>query len=158
LRHETDAPTIGIILCKGKNAVIVEYALRDSTKPMGIAEYTLSDALPAPLQASLPTAQEFAREFPLMSLVKLRIDIERELRTLLEEKSGGVTRPLALGELIRAHGELHTLPSIQAFLRIVNSLHHAAHGVDIPEDQAEEAAEIATRFLAEVREFRTSDL
>ncbi|MFL4994609.1 MAG: YhcG family protein, partial [Microvirga sp.] len=35
LRHETDGPSIGIILCKGKNAVVVEYALRDSAKPMG---------------------------------------------------------------------------------------------------------------------------
>jgi predicted nuclease of restriction endonuclease-like (RecB) superfamily len=37
LRHPNDAPTIGLILCKGKNAVIVEYALRDSAKPMGVA-------------------------------------------------------------------------------------------------------------------------
>jgi predicted nuclease of restriction endonuclease-like (RecB) superfamily len=42
LRHETDGPSIGIILCKGKNAVVVEYALRDSAKPMGVAEYRLS--------------------------------------------------------------------------------------------------------------------
>jgi hypothetical protein len=68
LRHESDAPSIGIILCKGKNEVIVEYALRDSTKPMGVAEYRLSAALPEPLQTELPTEAEFAREFPLMAL------------------------------------------------------------------------------------------
>jgi predicted nuclease of restriction endonuclease-like (RecB) superfamily len=55
LRHADDAPSIGIILCKGKNEVIVEYALRDSQKPMGVAEYRLSTALPAGLQAELPT-------------------------------------------------------------------------------------------------------
>ena len=48
LRHETDGPSIGIILCKGKNAVVVEYALRDSAKPMGVAEYRLSPSLPSP--------------------------------------------------------------------------------------------------------------
>lgn len=54
LRHEMDAPSIGIILCKGKNEVIVEYALRDSTKPMGVAEYRLSAALPNHCRQSCP--------------------------------------------------------------------------------------------------------
>jgi hypothetical protein len=83
LRHTDDAPTIGIILCQGKNAVVVEYALRDSVKPMAVAGYTLSTALPAPLQA----AEDLTREFPLLSFVKLRIDIERELRALADEDS-----------------------------------------------------------------------
>ena len=85
LRHKSDAPSIGIILCKGKNEVIVEYALRDTSKPMGVAEYRLSAALPEPLRAELPTEAEFAREFPLMSLVKLRIEIEQELRALSDD-------------------------------------------------------------------------
>lgn len=156
LRHAEDAPTIGIILCKGKNEVIVEYALRDSTKPMGVAEYTLSHALPAPLQAALPSAQEFAREFPFMSLVKLRIDIERELRAMLEEVSDPSQRPLVLAELIRMNEGLRDLPSTRDFLRIVNNLHHAAHGVDVPESEAATAMEVATRFLTEVREYRTA--
>src|SRR3712207_3833634 len=96
LSHETDAPSIGIILCKGKNEVIVAYALRDSAKPMGVAEYRLSAALPEPLRAELPTVAEFAREFPLMSLVKLRIEIERELRTVAEEH-GLLERLLPIG-------------------------------------------------------------
>jgi predicted nuclease of restriction endonuclease-like (RecB) superfamily len=88
LRHANDAPTIGIILCQGKNAVVVEYALRDSVKLMGVTEYTLSHALPAPLRAALPTAEELGREFPLISLVKLRIDIERQLRALVKDTGG----------------------------------------------------------------------
>jgi len=156
LRHADDAPTIGIILCKGKNEVIVEYALRDSTKPMGVAEYKLSHALPAPLQAALPTAQELAREFPFMSLVKLRIDIERELRAMHEEATGASQRPLALHDLIRANGDLLNLSSTRDFLRIVNNLHHAAHGVDVPESEAAITVEVATRFLDEIREHRAS--
>ncbi|NLS07864.1 DUF1016 domain-containing protein [Rhizobium sp. P32RR-XVIII] len=87
LRHESDGPSIGIIFCKGKNEVVVEYALRDSTKPMGVAEYRLSAALPDPLQAELPTEAEFPREFPLMALVKLRIEVEREIRSLVANQT-----------------------------------------------------------------------
>ncbi|MGI4788586.1 MAG: PDDEXK nuclease domain-containing protein [Janthinobacterium lividum] len=55
IRHPTDQPTLGILLCKSKNKTIVEYALRDMSKPFGIAEYRLAEALPDTLQSSLPT-------------------------------------------------------------------------------------------------------
>ena len=49
LRHQDDQPTIGIILCKGRNEVVVEYSLRDTAKPMGVAQYTVSPSLPSRL-------------------------------------------------------------------------------------------------------------
>lgn len=156
LRHTNDAPTIGIILCQGKNAVVVEYALRDSVKPMAVAGYTLSTALPAPLQAALPTAEDLAREFPLMSLVKLRIDIERELRALADEDSFSDDRPLALNELVRASEAVRALPSTEAFMAIVRSLNETAHGIDVDKDQAKIATEAATRFLADIRAYRVN--
>lgn len=52
-----DSPTIGLLLCKSKNKVVAEYALRDSSKPIGIAEYQLIEALPAELQTSLPSIE-----------------------------------------------------------------------------------------------------
>ena len=55
MKTAADAPTIGLLLCKSKNKVVAEYALRDSAKPMGVAEYQLIAALPADLQTSLPT-------------------------------------------------------------------------------------------------------
>ena len=55
VRHPTDQPTLGILLCKSKNKTIVEYALRDLSKPLGIAEYRLAEALPDSLQSTLPT-------------------------------------------------------------------------------------------------------
>ena len=58
LRHPDDNPSIGIILCKDRNEVIVEYALRDSGKPMGVAQYRLSPALPERLKKDLPTLEE----------------------------------------------------------------------------------------------------
>lgn len=58
LRHPTDAPTIGLILCKGRNEVIVEYALRDSAKPLGVAAYRVSAQLPKQFKDDLPTQTE----------------------------------------------------------------------------------------------------
>lgn len=156
LRHADDAPTIGIILCQGKNAVIVEYALRNSVKPMGVAEYTLSDALPVPLRAALPTAEDLAREFPLMSLVKLRIDIERELRALTDDAGMAADGPMGLSELVRANKDVRKLPSTADFMRAVNSLNNAAHGIDVPQDEADRATRISTQFLAEIREYRVT--
>jgi len=58
LRHPDDQPTIGIILCKSKNKVVAEYALRDVSKPIGVSAYKLMEALPADLPGSLPTIEE----------------------------------------------------------------------------------------------------
>jgi len=58
LRHPDDKPSIGIILCKTKNRVVAEYALRDINKPIGIAEYKTTELLPENLRGSLPTIEE----------------------------------------------------------------------------------------------------
>ena len=58
LMHPGDALRIGIILCKTKNRVMVEYALRDTIKPIGVSEYLLTAALPDDLQSSLPTIEQ----------------------------------------------------------------------------------------------------
>ncbi|MDQ2995494.1 MAG: PDDEXK nuclease domain-containing protein [Chloroflexota bacterium] len=58
LRHTDDQPSIGVILCKSKSQVIVEYTLRDMRKPIGVAAYELTKALPEHLQLSLPTIEE----------------------------------------------------------------------------------------------------
>jgi predicted nuclease of restriction endonuclease-like (RecB) superfamily len=57
-----DGPTIGLLLCKTQNRVVAEYALRDSNKPIGIAEYQLVAALPAELRTSLPSIEQIERE------------------------------------------------------------------------------------------------
>lgn len=58
LRTPGDQPSIGIILCKSKDRVMVEYALRDMAKPIGVSGFTLTEALPGELQGSLPTIEE----------------------------------------------------------------------------------------------------
>jgi hypothetical protein len=58
LRHPDDTPTIGIILCKTRSRVIVEYTLRDQNRPIGVSEFRLGEALPQELQSELPTVEQ----------------------------------------------------------------------------------------------------
>jgi predicted nuclease of restriction endonuclease-like (RecB) superfamily len=62
LRHASDQPTIGLILCQQPNRVLAEYALRGVDKPIGVSGYELTRALPAELQSSLPSIEEIERE------------------------------------------------------------------------------------------------
>jgi predicted nuclease of restriction endonuclease-like (RecB) superfamily len=62
LKTENDQPSIGIILCKNKNKLEVEYALRGMSKPIGVSEFTVTQALPAELKSTLPTVEEFENE------------------------------------------------------------------------------------------------
>ncbi len=62
LKKETDNPSIGILLCKKKDKIEVEYALRDINKPMGISEYQLTEAIPDNLKSKLPSIEEIENE------------------------------------------------------------------------------------------------
>lgn len=61
LRHEQDAPTIGLLLCRTKNKVIAEYALRDMDKPLGVSTYRLAESLPVDLAGQLPSITELEK-------------------------------------------------------------------------------------------------
>jgi predicted nuclease of restriction endonuclease-like (RecB) superfamily len=58
LKHSTDNPSIGLILCKHKDKIEAEYALRDLNKPIGISEYILTQALPSNFESKLPTVEQ----------------------------------------------------------------------------------------------------
>jgi predicted nuclease of restriction endonuclease-like (RecB) superfamily len=62
MKAPEDGPTIGLLLCKSKNRVIAEYALRDMNKPIGVAEYQLVEALPKELETNLPSIEQIERE------------------------------------------------------------------------------------------------
>ena len=62
LKTETDNPTIGILLCKSKDKIEVEYALRDINKPIGVSEFTFTEKLPEELKTEIPTVEEFETE------------------------------------------------------------------------------------------------
>jgi len=73
MRHESDNPSIGLILCQDKKRVLAEYALRGMDKPIGVSEYELTRALPDSLKSVLPTIEE----------------IEAELSDCLQDESKG---------------------------------------------------------------------
>ncbi len=62
LKKADDQPTIGLLLCRDKNNIEVEFALRDLNKPMGVSEYTLIENLPENLKGALPTVEEIEQD------------------------------------------------------------------------------------------------
>jgi predicted nuclease of restriction endonuclease-like (RecB) superfamily len=64
VRHPSDGPTIGLLLCKGKNRVKAEYALRGLNRPIGVADWEtrLVESLPEDLARALPSVEELERE------------------------------------------------------------------------------------------------
>ena len=62
LRHSQDTATIGLILCQTKDRVLAEYSLRDIHKPIGLADYELTRALPTELASSLPSIEDIEAE------------------------------------------------------------------------------------------------
>ena len=63
LKRSDDNPTIGLLLCRDKNNIEVEFALRDMNKPMGVSEYTLVETLPDNLKGALPTVEEIENDW-----------------------------------------------------------------------------------------------
>lgn len=68
LKRDDDNPTIGLLLCRDKNNIEVEFALRDVNKPMGVSEYNLVETLPDNLKGSLPTVEEIERDLQALSI------------------------------------------------------------------------------------------
>ena len=58
VKHEDENSSIGIIICKEKDRTVVEYALKDSKTPIGVAQYTLKKSLPKEMKQLLPSASE----------------------------------------------------------------------------------------------------
>jgi predicted nuclease of restriction endonuclease-like (RecB) superfamily len=67
MRHPDDRPTIGLVLCRSKDRVVAEYALRNLVQPIGVADWEtgLAARLPKELKGSLPTIQELEAEFAI---------------------------------------------------------------------------------------------
>ena len=62
LKKTGDNPSIGLLLCKSKDAIDVEYSLRDISKPIGVSDYLLTQAIPEKLITNLPTVEELENE------------------------------------------------------------------------------------------------
>lgn len=70
LKQDDDKPTIGLLICKTKKDTLVEWALADIHKPIGVAGYELHNILPKELVSSLPTPQELEQQLELMDKTK----------------------------------------------------------------------------------------
>jgi hypothetical protein len=128
LRHKQDGPSIGLILCKEKNRIVVEYALRDTQKPMGVAHYKLTEALPDRLKSELPTNEDLASELPVMNLLSLRKRLERALAQIIKGQRTQL-EPQDLGVLISKLANQKflspkLLKDVQTVARLLNAVIH----------------------------------
>lgn len=76
LRKEGDNPTIGILLCKEKDKLTAEYALRNVNNPIGVSKYKLLEDIPEYLQKQLPKAEDI--ELHIKSIEKIEEQEENE--------------------------------------------------------------------------------
>ena len=58
IKSEADNPSVGLILCRDKNKIVAEYALKDMTKPIGVSEYKLFEDVPRELQDKVPSLED----------------------------------------------------------------------------------------------------
>ena len=61
LKKEYDNPSIGLLLCKSKNDLVAEYALKDMSKPIGVSEYKVTSSLPEDLSKQLPSIEDIQK-------------------------------------------------------------------------------------------------
>jgi predicted nuclease of restriction endonuclease-like (RecB) superfamily len=84
LRTASDAPTLGLLLCESRSGSIVEYALRDIAKPIGISTYRVTHELPEPVQDEVPSIEDLQQV-----VEKLRSEFDGFTRT---DKNGSKRR------------------------------------------------------------------
>lgn len=110
LKGEFDEPAIGLILCKTKNKIIAEYALRDTSKPIGIAEYKLAALLPDNIKGELPSIEE------------LEQGLQKELEEIKENLSPVDERMKALKEKLKAikTDEIQTAATYPILIKLYN--------------------------------------
>jgi hypothetical protein len=132
--------------------LVVEYALRDTAKPMGVSQYRLATALPDQLKAELPTLEEFTREMPYLSLVAVRIEIERVLRLLMISRGLEPSWGLGISQALRELKESGGVPSgTDAFVQALARMNEAVHGYEVEPATAAEALRVGSEYLVELR-------
>ncbi len=66
LKKEIDNPSIGLLLCKSKNALVAEYSLKDMSKPIGVSEYKITGELPENLSGQLPSIEDIQKRIEMI--------------------------------------------------------------------------------------------
>ncbi|HWO40096.1 MAG TPA: PDDEXK nuclease domain-containing protein [Candidatus Acidoferrum sp.] len=151
LRQSNDQPSLGLILCKERNRLIVEYALRDMSKPMGVAAYRLTQALPERLKSELPTSEDLAAELPLLDFLTLRIQLEKKLAQMATANGLEWERE-GLGMLAtNLHGsDLISTELLHNIMILSGTLNRAVHGEKISIQRAHQSLETGRIILAKL--------
>jgi hypothetical protein len=122
---------------------------------MGVAQYRLSPALPEQLKRELPTAEDLATEFPALSAVKLRMEIERALRDVTIGLGITSKRPMSIASVLRELEQRGVAPpSTARFFAALKVMNEAVHGFDVDPVATAQAVSIGTEFLAELANLR----
>ena len=151
LRHPDDQPSIGIILCKDRNEIVLEYALRDSSKPMGVAQYRLSEALPERLKRDLPTAEDLEHELRSMDAMELRLEVEHSLRDFAAAYDVLAERPTDLGSLLQELKQRRKAPpSADRFLEAWQVMSTAADTFEVEWPAHAQALQVSQQLLSEL--------
>src|ERR1700733_5406992 len=148
LRHADDAPSIGLILCKAKNRIVVEYALRDTGNPMGVAKYRLTESLPERMQLELPTNDDLAPGLPLFNLIMMRVRLERALQAIAE-RLGLSEKLLGIGGSDGSpyKGERAIGRSGRRFSNRVGRPEFGGHGRDFNAEETQTALDLGNSLL-----------
>lgn len=93
MRHPDDRISIGLILCKTKNRIIAEYALRNSTTPIGITEFGFIADLPAQLKGTLPTIEEIESELATINSNPKLVAPKPKVLARPRQRSAGIGPP-----------------------------------------------------------------
>lgn len=138
IKMENDQLTIGVLLCKTPNKTVVEYSLRGLDKPLGVANYEFSKALPEKLKADLPTEEELAYE--MEKEIEFTVSpLEQKIRTLKEKISS-----LGMNEVKEEH-------SAETTQRVVEQVFYPLH-----EQFTKKNRKVAALFKKEQVDFAVS--
>jgi predicted nuclease of restriction endonuclease-like (RecB) superfamily len=92
VKRPDDAPSIGLLLCKTKDAVVAEYALKSATGPIGVSEYQLVESLPKDLAANLPSIERIEEELSKAATTR---KVAEGLALAAAKSSGAAKKPNA---------------------------------------------------------------
>lgn len=106
LKSIGDEPSIGLILCKTKDGLVAEYSLRDSNKPIGIAEYNISESLPENIKGELPSIEDLETELQKEYDV-LKSPTEKKFDALKEKLAG-----------LKGRNEIQQKVSVEVIMRL----------------------------------------
>ncbi len=136
-----------------RNKLVVEYALRDVSKPMGVAEYRLTQALPERLKSQLPTNEDLAAELPLIGLLTLRMQLEKRL-ALIAKEHGLAWERESIGMLVTnlQVSELISTEMLHSIMVLSETLNRAAHGERMTTEEAQQSLEVGTAVLGKLRQ------